>query len=505
MAILLCVHSAVANNVAVSNVTMLSRGPGTAQAVFDITWENSWWDATNYDACWVFVKYSTNAGASWSHATLRASGTNPAGFSKGSITNIDIVVPADKKGGFIQRSANGSGTLASAAVEFTWDFIADGVATSATAQVRVFALEMVYVPTASFELGSGGNEVGHFYEYNQTTNTYTVSSTNAITTSTVNGNLWGIGGTTGDDAVSPADPNDIPAAFPKGYSAFYCMKYEISQRQYCDFLNTLTAAQQNNRHDAALHFNSSRNFIKKTGASPAFFGCDAGNDAGAATTADSAQMNETDDGEWVACNYLSWADGCAYADWAALRPMTELEREKACRGDQAPVPNEYAWGNTTLEAATSSVSNQNTAAEAPNQGNCNYSGCALSAGYRCGSYAKGASTRQNAGASYYGILELSGNQWEMAVTVGNAAGRTFTGLHGDGALSVNGYANVANWPTLTGGVIDNTNPSAAGAGFHGGGWSYASAYLRVSDRELSATTDGLRYNDLSFRCVRSAP
>ena len=30
--------------------------------------------------------------------------------------------------------------------------------------------------------------------------------------------------------------------------------------------------------------------------------------------------------------YISWPDLLAYADWAALRPITELEYEKAARG-----------------------------------------------------------------------------------------------------------------------------------------------------------------------------
>jgi hypothetical protein len=39
----------------------------------------------------------------------------------------------------------------------------------------------------------------------------------------------------------------------------------------------------------------------------------------------------------------------AFADWSGLRPMSELEYEKACRGYNTPaVPNEYAWGNAKL-------------------------------------------------------------------------------------------------------------------------------------------------------------
>ncbi|HCR53204.1 MAG TPA: hypothetical protein DIW27_02215, partial [Cytophagales bacterium] len=34
----------------------------------------------------------------------------------------------------------------------------------------------------------------------------------------------------------------IPANYPKGFNAFYTMKYEVSQKQYADFFNTLPTA-----------------------------------------------------------------------------------------------------------------------------------------------------------------------------------------------------------------------------------------------------------------------
>jgi hypothetical protein len=34
------------------------------------------------------------------------------------------------------------------------------------------------------------------------------------------------------------------ANWPNGFNAFYCMKYEVSQQGYVDFLNTLTYTQQ---------------------------------------------------------------------------------------------------------------------------------------------------------------------------------------------------------------------------------------------------------------------
>ena len=90
---------AYANNITTSNVTINTQSTANKTCVvqFDISWQNSWRNPMNYDAAWVFVKYSTDGGSTWAHATLKASGTNPSGFSGGSGTGVDIIVPSEKK------------------------------------------------------------------------------------------------------------------------------------------------------------------------------------------------------------------------------------------------------------------------------------------------------------------------------------------------------------------------------------------------------------------------
>jgi len=499
----MAVGRAMANNVVVTNTDLKAPASGTVKVEFDLSWDNSWRDGVNYDACWVFVKYSIDSGTNWSHATMAASGTNPAGCSSGTGTGLDIIVPSDKKGAFIQRSAVGTGTVANTDVQLVWGFNADGVSASKRARVKVFAVEMVYVPQGAFYAGDGTTAAlqGQF-ENGKSTNALQITSESALTLGGGGAGSLGNNNTTG---MSPADDfNDVtsktlPGSFPKGYAAFYLMKTEISQRQYCDFLNMLTAPQQVSRHNGALYF-ANRNFIKKTSGSPAVFGCDANNNAGSVTAANASLLNQTNDGEWVACNYLSYMDGSAYVDWAALRPMTELEFEKACRGPLAAVPNEYAWGNATLETATASLTGQNTASETPNQGNLNYATCTPDGPFRCGSYADASSSRQNAGAGYYGALDLSGSVWERPVTVGNDAGRGFTGTHGDGILSANGNANQATWPGLSGGEVTG----AAGAGCRGGYWDNSDSYARTSSRFNAALDYNVRFS-AGWRGVRSAP
>ena len=139
---------ASANAVSVTNVVVTSQNTvaKTCKIQFDLSWNNSWRNRSNYDAVWVFVKYSTDAGITWNHATLKTSGINPEGFSVGSGTPLELKVPADKKGCFIQRSSDGQGTVSASALQLVWDWGSDGLTLETVARVKVFAVEMVYIP-----------------------------------------------------------------------------------------------------------------------------------------------------------------------------------------------------------------------------------------------------------------------------------------------------------------------------------------------------------------------
>jgi formylglycine-generating enzyme required for sulfatase activity len=212
-------------------------------------------------------------------------------------------------------------------------------------------------------------------------------------------------------------------------------------------------------------------------------------------------------------------DGAAYMDWAGLRPMTELEFEKACRGINTPVASEFAWGNTTSTGADN-ITNVGEAGEVTNTANAN-SVCCRSVGVsgpmRVGTFAGAATTRTQAGATYYGIMEMSGNVWERTVTVGNGAGRSYTGAHGDGNLFNDGSANVDFWPGINGNSTAGTANTAfigstgvtqaAGSGFRGGGWNDASASnaRRVSARDSGSVASTTRGTNNGCRGVRTAP
>jgi len=215
--------------------------------------------------------------------------------------------------------------------------------------------------------------------------------------------------------------------------------------------------------------------------------------------------NEADDGEWMACNFLSWADGAAFADWAGLRPLTELEYEKACRGSEAPLAGAFAWGSTDLANTAYSVSAHRSSSESiatnfnASSGNASYqlTGGALNGPLRVGVFAANASNagRQSSGAGYYGAMELSGNLCEVVVSLGNPSGRTFVGKAGDGELGPTGDADSAGWP----------GPDGTGTMARGGAWNTSATALRVSDRSGSAADPSTRQNNLGFRGGRGLP
>jgi len=85
--------------------------------------------------------------------------------------------------------------------------------------------------------------------------------------------------------------------------------------------------------------------------------------------------------------------------------------------------------------------------------------------------------RVSSGASCYGIMELSGNLAEQAVSIGNGSERSFTGAHGDGMLSGNSN-NVLNWPFA---ALGN------GPSVRGSYWGDQPIFLRVSNRTTGTT------------------
>ena len=364
---------------------------------------------------------------------------------------------------------------------------------------------MVYVPQGSFWVGSGGVE-NYCFKDGTTTNPFSIISEGAINMANANGSLWAANENNPFNNPNWIETAILPAAFPKGYAGFYCMKYSLTQQQYVDFLNTLSRTQQNTRTTTNLAVgvvivtnryvmsNTStpppaRNGIRCNGSinanAPITFYCDLnGNSIG----------GEAADGQWLACSYLSWGSVAAYLDWSGLRPMTELEYEKVCRGPVAPVANEYAWGSTSITGAAN-INNGGAINETSSTVGAN---AVVNSGIfpmRVGLFASGATTREQSGAGYYGAMELSSNVWERPVTVGNIEGRAYIGQHGNGALNVIGAHDATTWPAANG----------QGVGFRGGIPNFDTDSMCISNRLNAGPADGAIGASNGGRGVRLEP
>jgi hypothetical protein len=325
-----------------SNIQVTPRDAKTAEIRFDLSWPKPVRPGLNHVALWVFFKarVPTDGRTEWRHLRLVADKVlNPAGFGQGSGVPLEFVVPDGKDGFtgmFLRRAQNCTGTLVASNItavisletpttdnrQPTTELSAEALA---KAVVRLFAIEMAYVPEGPFYVGSGrvNHEIANrlcvygsqemtrherdlrdgigieFCDFIDNTRPYRIAGAGAIPTGRQPGKLWAATG------LTPEDGGEIPAAFPNGYRAFYCMRKRILAGQYADFLNTLTAAQAKKRY----YPEGNGPEIKRSG--------------------DPSNYTYTAASPDALCPFLSWADGMAFAAWAGLRPMTEFEYEKA--------------------------------------------------------------------------------------------------------------------------------------------------------------------------------
>jgi len=600
-----------ADPIRIANVRR-SDGPVAGQScvTLDLAWDHSWRAAwvvapeqhggtstlhlESWDAAWVFVRFRKPGAEGYSHATLS---TNARDSSVPAGATLDMGLTDDGKrgvGAFVYRAAAGSGANDWKGVTLRWLHTADGVDDPSTSlragpgavDLKVFAIQMVYVPQCAFWVGDGStsNVAGQF-SAGDTTDPFRIESEDALTlggTSKGNlGNRDGIGMMSVGEDFSSRVTRTLPAEFPKGYKAFYCTRYEVTQGEFVAFLNTLSFEQQarltaervggSGKPDAAAgsqyfpkEISLDRNVIRI--AVPGVPG------AGGKTATPAVYKAGA---PHIACPCLLWTDCLAYAAWAGLRPMTELEYEKACRGPLKPVPDEFAWGTnrvvgtirpggchdawrivegTGLDDAADGYAIQNpgqpdervvyTGRNGPDatRGNAPWWGAVplrigksgkperamggaqaavpVMGPLRAGIFATPDSGRVAAGASYWGIMELTGNLGERVVTVGEPDARRFAGTHGNGGA-------MTMWKSGAGGSKRETpclNLSDQPEGWHfshghsfavrggaNGTWYDHNGTLRTSDRWNTQTGGGagptLRFLQYlyGFRCVRTAP
>ncbi len=340
---------------------------------------------------------------------------------------------------------------------------------------------MVYVTEGAFEVGDGGSLPGTF-EAGDSGSPFTISSEDGLI----------LGGTSitnlsnhdyGDDDFNYADSQILQPSYPKGFDAFYLMKYEISQGQYAAFLSALPTTEADIR-----------------------FANQYGEDGYTIQLIAVPNLYQADLPDRAA-NYLNWVDLAWYADWSGLRPMSELEYEKACRGADSSVLGEYAWGNALIRLLSYTIEDIGTTAErisdpTAGAGNAMHYGSTLDFRviFKCGAAAAAFEnpSRQEAGAGYFGAMDLTGNAIERIVNISSVEGRLFDGdNHGDGDPS---GTTVDTWPSIDEAVPENVGK---GTGSRGGSWTIGLTNGPVSSRIVSNYDDPIRSSTGGGRLVRS--
>jgi|GEM_PF-2448030 len=482
--LILAMSDAYPNNLEITSFGIESQDETAHKMTlrFDIRWENSWRESDNsYDCAWIFLKWYNYGTQKWVHLKLDADREiDPLTFSKGfdgdsdgESDDIKIYVPVDMNGMFIYRSSNVSGTLDRDHIDIIWDYGVLGISDVDARHVirlKIFGLEMVYVPEGPFCIGDGdgtgeSTKAFHPYEDGAAVPSRAVDITqDEVQVTTTEGNVYKVDGDGGASKLGMP----INAGFPVGYSSFYMMKYELTQGMYVELLNTLNRRQQISRVPVDIsedhieeyqylwdYFQSARNNIKcpEYGNGTLYeikFFLDYNDDL----------IADSDDGQGIPMNYISAPDLLAFCQWAALRPMTETEFEKGARGNVTAAnvkKGDLAWGTTTGTDAVTIVNAGKFNETVLESGNGLYRPIYVPSEpwasdprvgpLRIGFGANDTTTRVEAGASCYGAFEMSGNLAEYTVCLGQYVG-DINLVEGDGNLDDDGKPSMLGWPTM---------------------------------------------------------
>lgn len=425
------------------NVSGVSFNSTTNKLSFTLTWDNSFYQSsginTVYDGAWVFIKYAPNGGDVWYHANI---------LDSTAVSGINQFISYDDLGIMVFENSNFIGTFGP--YEFTVEL---APLVGIYQDFKVFATEMVYANQGDFNAGDGSS-FGRFYADGDATVPWTITSEDLIIRgfSSEEFNQQGSSSTT-----------DLYPNFPKGWDSFWAMKYKITAQQYADFLNCLTREQQNSRVQADLSGNTASNKYVMTDTPGVMdrnpIACDTNIGTGDIKfyldLDDSNAPNSSNDGANIALNHLTPADIIAYFDWSGLRPMSELEYEKVCRGQGMPaVAGEHVWGTSAVNPA-GSITNPGTQNEATtNVGGLNalFDLQPLRAGFA----ATSTSSRTEAGAAFTGMMD-GHNLGEFMYGVESVNFSRYA--YGDGQLDNFGNAIVVAW-TVSTQLLSTIDPNA---------------------------------------------
>jgi formylglycine-generating enzyme required for sulfatase activity len=432
----------------------LYQEEGNPCVLLTLRWKHAWRNERNHDGVWLFFKTKKENG--WEHVRPASEGHRVVDELAAWPASLQMEVPEDGIGVFLFPGVEFRGEVhATVSVR-----LQEGRQGSV---LRAFGQEMVFIPGGPNTLGDPDTTAlacGAFYRAGDR------GQYGGLLEVTRQAQEIPVGAEAGMLYYRPnAGPyagdgrGPVPAAFPKGVAPFWIMKYELTEGQYVDFLNTLTPEQARYRNPVEAPG------YEEAGGSIRFQG-----------------------GRWLAvyperpCGFLGWKDLLAYADWAGLRPMTELEYTKACRGARDPVAGAYAWGTSVRRYLQRGLDEKGFLQIGLNltEAQLDFDRLSLS----------------TFGASYYRVMDLSDCLWEWVVSAGHPEGRAFTGRHGDGRLAKTGDADTPGWP------MEN------GFGFRGSGYYLEDDPLRlrvyspVADRPFAALNDPQRCRWAGGRLVR---
>lgn len=447
--------------------------PLSAFVDLSLEWRHAWRNDRNHNALWMFVKLSgTDAAGERAVRHARIAGmpeVSRSGSREGDERFV-VRMTVDRAGFFLEPAGEFRGP-GRASIRVPVDAAAlEGLALESI-RAQAHAIAMVYIPAGPFEAGAASAaelEYGAFYRSDAAggyAGAFRIATEAEIPVGASDGalnyrrlqSLSYMG-----DARGP-----VPKAFPKGTRAFYVMEYELTQGQYAGFLNSIAGYGPDTR---AIH------------AGPTYY-----DDRGTIRLEGGRYVAEDPDRP---ANFVGWEDGIAFLDWAGLRPMTELEYEKAARGPRGARPGEYVWGTDDTRALQRAVLPDGS--------------LGMLDGSSPAELDDASAVRF--GASYYWVMDLSGSLWERCVTVGDAAGRAFTGAHGDGNVNPYGDADVQGWPRELG-----SPRREKGFGYRGGGFYRANAeydryrpHSPVAFRPFGSWSGGPRHHAYGIRGVRTS-
>ena len=458
-----------ASDLALSNPILFKEeinGVSRLYAQVTVHWNNAWHNEKNHDAAWLFFKFLRKDGNGYSHAYFLP-GTAQVIENYGPLVDgVEVKAASDQTGLFVFPTRTFRGSI-KAKIQVQIDQAKLGRFNPQAGKLNAYGMEMVYIPSGSFTLGDPSERARHYSSFftsddkGEPASLYKIESEEAIIPiGAGKGKLF----YRSQNQYRGDQEGELGSKFPKGFKAFYVMKYEPTQGLYADFLNSLGKTQSQLRvnfggkgyysHRGSIYIDKDHYAAKHP-----------------------SRPN----------NFMGWGDAMALADWSGLRPMTELEFTKACRGPEKPIATQYPWGSASKANVDRIVNLEDN--------------LVLQNGWTEAQLED--KNRETFGASYYWVMDLAGSLWERVISVGHPIGRAFEGSHGDGRISYYGYATNEDWPK---GDTERGGFGYRGGGYytHGQPYNEYNPYSPIAYRPYGAWAGGDRTEAYGGRFARTA-